>query len=118
MIPEDPIRIQEIPNGIQNPETGRDLKERENEKERSAEGPDAGKAIPKRPEEAEMRAKAPEMPKEAKERNRGGKPGIPEAENPEETQDERNAWNSMVLCFSILSVMLVRFLPFPLFTMR
>ena len=67
MIPEDPIRIHEIPKGIQNPETGRDLKERENKKERSAEGPGMRKITPQEAGGRQGKGKCPRNAARAKE---------------------------------------------------
>ena len=77
MIPEDPIRIHEIPKRIQNPETDRGLREREIKKERPAEGPRMMKMTPKRPEEGEARVNTQEMPQEPNKQNPEENPGIP-----------------------------------------
>ena len=87
MIPEDPIRIHEIPKGIQNPEADRDLREREIKKERPAEGPRMRKMTSKRPEEGEARADAQEMPQEPKKQNPEENPGIPGREKGKEIKE-------------------------------
>jgi hypothetical protein len=77
MIPEDPIRIQEIPKEIQNLQTGRCPKERETRKEKGPRDWKSSNAIPRRPKGIKNRSGTKEIPKETSEENQRTKAGIP-----------------------------------------